>query len=152
MRRFAISALMALLLPAGSHAQEVLSEQVPPPFPVPAGESAALRCEPQVAVVIFRDLPDIVAAECTAVVGVANIGAHRVAVVAIQAFFRRKPDEPVGILQDGHDRVLRKPVLQCHRFEVHRLWHRLNRCAADQACEREDAGSQGGSHGCDLAG
>ena len=38
MKRHILPVLIALLLPAGSDAQEVLSEQVPPPFPVPAGE------------------------------------------------------------------------------------------------------------------
>lgn len=33
-----LTAVLALVWPAASHAQNVLSEQVPPPFPVPAGE------------------------------------------------------------------------------------------------------------------
>src|ERR1700722_2720001 len=69
--------------------------------PVPVRHAAAVGRDPQIPARIFNHRPDIVAGEAMLIAALAAVFTDRIAVVAIQAAFGRKPQISLRVLKDA---------------------------------------------------
>ena len=75
---------------------------------------------PQKPLLVFEHIAGPVVAQTAGIAGIVLVHDERMAVVAIEAFARRKPHEAQAVLHDGEDTVLRQPIVrgEMREFQV----------------------------------
>ena len=87
-------------------------------LPVEAVETAAFGADPQVAVGVLGDGPDVRIAQAVGIVGVGFVGDDLAAIVTVQAVLRAHPDESAAVLEVGNDGTLGQSVGQHQPVEL----------------------------------
>ncbi len=88
--------------------------------PIPPCNAVAVQCDPETAVLVLDDLPDVIAGKGTAFASRVRVTVKLAPVVAYEPVLGAEPDEALAILQARHDGRLRQPVLDGEMLEEQR--------------------------------